>query len=155
VDRYFHEVLHALSGSLGGFYNKYVRLPTSATPQSPVISLSPKFSLFFDKAVGTIDGTHIPEWTSLADRIRYRNRKGFVSQNVLSMCNFDLEFTYGIYGWEGSAADSCVQSDANDLLIPDGCFVLTDAGFALSEKVLVPYCGVQYHLQEWGHAKKK
>lgn len=42
----------------------------------------------------------------------FRNRKGDISQNVLAACNFDLEFIYVLSGWEGSAHDSKILSDA-------------------------------------------
>lgn len=55
----------------------------------------------------------------------YRNRKGFVSQNVLAACNFDLEFMYVLSGWEGSAHDSKILSNAltrntSRLHVPEG-----------------------------------
>jgi hypothetical protein len=43
---------------------------------------------------------------------RYRNRKGTLSQNVLAVCNFDMHFVYILAGWEGSAHDARVLTDA-------------------------------------------
>lgn len=42
----------------------------------------------------------------------YLNQKGKISQNLLTSCNFDLNFLYVLSGWEGSAHDSKVLSDA-------------------------------------------
>ena len=42
----------------------------------------------------------------------YRNRKGFTSQNVLAVVDFDIKFTYLVVGWEGSVHDSQVLRDA-------------------------------------------
>lgn len=58
----------------------------------------------------------------------YRNRKGRISQNVLAACNFDLEFIYILSGWEGSAHDSKVLSDAltrttSRLTVPEGFYL--------------------------------
>ena len=58
----------------------------------------------------------------------YRNRNGFVSQNVLAAWNFDLEFMYVLSGWEGSAHDSKILSNAltrntNRLHVPDGMYL--------------------------------
>lgn len=57
----------------------------------------------------------------------YRNRHGKISQNVLAACNFDLEFIYVISGWEGSAHDSKLLSDAlsrrNGLKVPEGKYL--------------------------------
>ena len=43
---------------------------------------------------------------------KYRNRKGTLSQNILAACNFDMKFVYILAGWEGSAHDMRVLSDA-------------------------------------------
>jgi hypothetical protein len=43
---------------------------------------------------------------------RYRNRKGTLSQNILAVCNFEMEFVYILAGWEGSAHDGRVLTDA-------------------------------------------
>jgi hypothetical protein len=68
-----------------------------------------------------------------------------------------MRFLYLLTGWEGSVNDSFLYSDAriNDLHVPSGYFYLGDAGFPLCNSVLVPYCGVRYHLQEWGQAHQQ
>lgn len=75
--------------------------------------------------MGAIDGTHIPAMVPIRDAASYRNRKGVISQNVLAVCNFDLEFIYVLSGWEGSAHDSKVLYDAltrrtNKFVVPPG-----------------------------------
>ena len=64
----------------------------------------------------------------------------------------NMEFLYVLPGWEGSAADSRVFDTAwrQDFRIPDGRYYLADAGYGNSDALLVPYCGVRYHLKEWG-----
>ena len=42
----------------------------------------------------------------------FRNRKGFISQNVLAIVDFELKFTYLVAGWEGSVHDARVLRDA-------------------------------------------
>src|SRR5579859_3678108 len=61
------------------------------------------------------------------------NRKGFISTNVLGAVDIDGRFVYTFAGWEGSAADSRVLSDAlsKDFLIPSGKYFLADAGTTL------------------------
>jgi hypothetical protein len=50
-------------------------------------------------------------------------RKG-ITQNVLACCTPDMEFTYVLAGWEGSANDFTVLKDAlqrpNGLKVPEG-----------------------------------
>ncbi|XP_010473746.1 PREDICTED: uncharacterized protein LOC104753153 [Camelina sativa] len=82
------------------------------------------FYPYFKDCVGAIDGTHIPAMITGQDSSSYRNRKGQLSQNVLAACNFDLEFTYVLSGWEGSAHDAKVLNDAltrntNKLIVPE------------------------------------
>jgi hypothetical protein len=88
-------------------------------------------------------------------RLAYRNRKGFVSQNCLFVCLFTLLFTYVLTGWEGSATDARIWADAiaHDLIIPEGWYLLADAGFPHCKQLLVPYRGVRYHLAEWGRVR--
>jgi hypothetical protein len=50
--------------------------------------------------------------------------------------------------------DACIYGAAqsSDLHIPEGKYYLADTGYPLSSKLLVPYCGIGYHLAEWGCA---
>ncbi|KAL5843799.1 hypothetical protein ACOSQ4_009757 [Xanthoceras sorbifolium] len=81
-----------------------------------------RFYPYFKDCIGAIDGTHIPAMVTGRDISSYRNRHETISQNVLAACNFDLEFIYVLSGWEGSAHDSKVLSDAlsrrNGLKVP-------------------------------------
>ncbi len=101
-----------------------------------------------------MDGSHIASCPSAADRADARNRKGFVSQNVLAICDFSMQFLYLLCGWDGSVTDSYLYADArlSDLRVPDGCYYLGDAGFPICDAVLIPYRGVRYHLAEWAKA---
>ena len=52
-------------------------------------------------------------------------------------------------------ADAALWATAHttNLCIPEGKYILGDAGFGLSETTLIPYCGVRYHLKEWRQAR--
>ncbi|XP_073315818.1 uncharacterized protein [Primulina huaijiensis] len=118
----------------------------SALPLSP----QPRSS---EDCIGAIDGTHIPAIMFRHDTNSYRNRHGTISQNVLTACNFDLEFIYVLSGWEGSVHDSNILADAlsrnNGLKVPQGKFFLVDCGYANRRQFLSPFRGVRYHLQEF------
>ena len=150
--RYFILIMNALSSP--EFYNEYVKLPEARASTPQFIRSNPKYSPFFDMALGAIDGTHINCCPSTAERQTSRNRKGGLSQNCLACTSFDLRFLYFVSGWEGSAADASLYADARftDLKIPNGKFYLADAGFGACDHLLVPYRGVRYHLAEWGAA---
>ncbi|XP_024011226.1 uncharacterized protein LOC112086501 [Eutrema salsugineum] len=96
--------------------------PTHTVPEQ--ISQSTRFYPYFKDCIGAIDGTHIYAMVKGHEKASYRNRKRFLSQNVLATCNFDLEFMYVLSGWEGSAHDSKVLQDAltrrtNRLQVPE------------------------------------
>ena len=132
----------------------YVHLPTAQNLIPPKILHNPKFFPFFKDCLGALDGSHIHSVPPSYERHASRNRKGFVSQNCLFACSFDLTFVYALTGWEGSATDARIYEDARttDLIIPEGKYYLADAGYPLSDQLLVPYRGVRYHLAEWGRA---
>jgi hypothetical protein len=149
---YFRRILFILSSK--PFYSKYVHLPGAETPLPHHFRHNPKFWPFFKDALGAIDGSHIHSAPPASERIFYRNRKGFISQNCLFACSFSLLFVYALTGWEGSATDARVWEDARlkDLVIPDDRYYLADAGFPSCKEVLLPYRGIRYHLAEWGRA---
>ncbi|XP_026378557.1 uncharacterized protein LOC113272997 [Papaver somniferum] len=94
--------------------------PTSATPFK--IRESTRFYPYFEDCIGAMDSIHIPAMVEKRNASVYRNRHEITSQNVLAVCNFDLEFIYVLSGWEGSAHDSKILNDAmtkrNGLKIP-------------------------------------
>ncbi|CAN0825140.1 Protein ALP1-like, partial [Linum grandiflorum] len=57
-------------------------------------------------------------------------------------------------GWEGSAHDTRVLSDAltrpNGFRVRRGTYYLGDAGYRNAEGFLVPFRQQRYHLSEWG-----
>ncbi|KAI7933921.1 hypothetical protein MJO29_016635 [Puccinia striiformis f. sp. tritici] len=143
VQRYFHRFLEVLVT----LYPKYVNL----TPKEDVSERlsDPKYHSF-KKCLGALDGVMIPITLPMSQQPAYRNRKGFIAQNVIAVCNFDLKFLYVLAGWEGSAHDSRVIADAfnKGLSIPEGQFYLADAGYALQKGLITPFRGVRYHLKE-------
>ena len=72
-----------------------------------------------------MDGTHIPVYAKRDGQNRWRNRKGYLSQNVLAVVGFDMRFHYILAGWEGSATDarvlySALEDNLHPLEIPQG-----------------------------------
>ena len=135
---------------IGSFYRKHVKLlPIDRVPSA--ILNNPKFFPYFKDCRGAIDGSQFHSWVQEEATVRCRNRKGFISQNVLAICDWMPQFLYILSGWEGSAADSRVFEYAcrNDLYLPRGFYFLADAGFPLCDMLMTPYRGVRYHLKEW------
>jgi hypothetical protein len=103
ISESFHRVLHALTK----LYQKYVCLPPNETPD--FIKSDNRFFPYFMDCLGAIDGSHIPiaikNLLSADQRVPWRCRKGFLSQNVMAAVDFDMNFLYILPGWEGSAHD--------------------------------------------------
>ncbi len=62
-----------------------------------------------------------------------------------------MKFTYKLAGWETSAHNRRILTDAietNKFLIPSSKYYLRDAGYSNSDYLLIPYKGVQYHLNK-------
>ncbi|KAL0307359.1 UNVERIFIED_CONTAM: hypothetical protein Sangu_3034200 [Sesamum angustifolium] len=96
INRRFHRVLSALFALAPElitrpFYETHAR-----------ITNNPDFYPFFKDCMDL--GPRGPK--------RYRSRKGGLAQNVLAICDFDMNFTYVYAGWEGSAADARVLDHA-------------------------------------------
>jgi hypothetical protein len=107
----------------------YVKQPKSI----PTLRDSDPKYRFFSGAIGALDGTHVACQLPNEVKPRFRNRKGFTSQNVLIACDFKLNVTYCLPGGEGCAHDSQIYERANDLKAPG-------LGYYLGTTALHPYC---------------
>jgi len=117
----------------------------------------PKYWPWFEDAVGALDGSHIQAYVANEEQGPWRNRKGYLSQNVLAVVNHERLFTYVLPGWEGSAHDGRVLAAAKEtegFTAPASVrggptkYYLADAGYSNTDITLVPYRGVRYHLRE-------
>lgn len=90
----FQEVLAAMLI----LHTKYVHQPKLLDPIPDTILQNRKYSPYFDNCIGALDGTHIAMHVPVEKRKSYRNRKGYLSQNVLAVCDFDMKFTRGLAG---------------------------------------------------------
>ncbi|KAL5546599.1 hypothetical protein UlMin_006286 [Ulmus minor] len=59
---------------------------------------------------------HIPCVVVVDVAAAYRNRKGFTSQNVMAVVDFEMKFIYIVAGWEGSTHDARVLNVATSNL---------------------------------------
>ncbi|CAI0469603.1 unnamed protein product [Linum tenue] len=93
----------------------------------PVLENSddPKWK-YFKNCLGALDGTIVEVRATKENQERYRTRKGTIGMNVLGVVDQNMEFIYCLAGWEGSAHDGRVLSDAlirpNGLKVPRGFY---------------------------------
>lgn len=88
------------------FSLEYIDLPSPEQPLAPRISSDSKYYPYFEDCLGALEGTHIAATVPVEKHRTFRDRKGNISQNVLAVCSFDMEFLYVLPGWEGSAHDA-------------------------------------------------
>ncbi|XP_043700109.1 uncharacterized protein LOC122650795 [Telopea speciosissima] len=129
--------------------------PPSTTMHQRIAGNRRSFYPYFRDCIGAVNSSHIHAWVPVNEHKRFRDRKGIISQNILTACDFDSKFTYILADWEGSASDSRILDDAihrqgaGKIVVPPGKYYLVDAGFANQRGFLRPYQNVRYHLKEW------
>ncbi|KAL0402345.1 UNVERIFIED_CONTAM: hypothetical protein Slati_4264400 [Sesamum latifolium] len=107
IHRRFHRVLSALCALAPDMITR-----PNWTNTHPKITSNPNFYPYFKDCIGAIDGILEPAWAPQVYQNRYRSRKDRIAQNVLAICDFNMNFTYVYAGWEGSAADARVLDHA-------------------------------------------
>jgi len=89
--------------------------------------------------------------------IPYIGRKGYPTQNILVVVDFNMCFTFAWAGWEGAAHDNRIFGEALrrpelNFSHPSGDkYYLVDAGYSHIKGYMAPYKGdnVRYHLAEF------
>ncbi|KAL5564355.1 hypothetical protein UlMin_027519 [Ulmus minor] len=149
VSRY----IDTISSHLVQLASRFI-VPPDFDDVSTVIAENRRFFPYFQGCVGAIDGTHIPCVVDADVAAAYRNRKGFTSQNVMAVVDFEMKFTYLVAGWEGSCHDARVLNVAtrNPAFMfphaPEGKYYLVDSGYSNKSGYLAPFRNVPYHLRD-------
>ncbi|XP_039122159.1 protein ALP1-like [Dioscorea cayenensis subsp. rotundata] len=142
ISQYFNCMLRAVCAIRDDFVHS---LSSNCYPE---IEYNPNWYPFFKDCIGLFDGTHIDASVPPQAMPRFRGRKG-PTQNVLAVVNPDLQFTYVLAGWEGSANDFTVLKDALERPQPEGLkliegkYYLVDAGYTTMQGFIAPYRGVR------------
>ncbi|XP_066373496.1 protein ALP1-like [Miscanthus floridulus] len=146
ISRFFQKVLYVV----GELRNELI-VPL-ATNVHPRILGSRRWYSYFKDCIGAIDGTHVLARVPVKIQAAFRGWKHTITQNVLAAVDFDLRFTYVLAGWEGSAHDAFILSDAleraDGLRVPPGKFYLVDAGYAVRHGFLPPFRATRHGQDE-------
>lgn len=97
-----HEVCNAFCRIESTFFIQ----PVSTSPVPDCIRNDVRRADYFTQCIGALDGTFIPAIVPVSQQNTFRNRKGFISQNVLGVGDFDIVFTNVLTGWEGCTSRS-------------------------------------------------
>ena len=122
VSRYFKEVLNAIIE----LRDELITPPSTSV--HPKILGSRRWYPYFKDCIGAIDGTHVLARVPRDMQAAFMGRKHTTTQNILAAVDFDLRFTYVLAGWEGSAHDALILTDALErvtgrLSVPQGIFL--------------------------------
>lgn len=150
ISKYFNIVLKAILK-----LSKEIIRPPSFDVVPQEILMDPSHERYFQDCVGAMGGTHINVIVPESQQIRFRNRKGITTQNVLCVCSFDMKFTFVYAGWEGSANDCQVLSAALETprlqfpRPPIGKYYVVDSGYTALPGFLTPFKDERYHLNDY------
>ncbi|KAL0429595.1 UNVERIFIED_CONTAM: hypothetical protein Sradi_0585500 [Sesamum radiatum] len=158
ISRHFHRVLKVV----GKLANDIIRPHTEYNegkgyhrPQHQ------RYKPFFDDCIGAIDGTHVKARLPQGQAIPYMGRKGYATQNILAVVDFNMCFTFVWAGWEGAAHDNRIFGEAIRRLdlnfpLPKGKkYYLVDAGYSHMPGYMGPLRGdnIRYHLEDFRRAR--
>lgn len=146
------DIVSSVLPMLVSLHKAYVRLPADDWVDER-IELDPVLNAF-NGCIGAIDGTHIAAFIPANKQLRWRDRKGRVTQNVFAAVRSDYTFSYVLAGAEGSINDAtlCSQAFGRSFRVPDGRYYVADSGFGSRNGIVIPFPGVRYHLQDWRDA---
>ncbi|WCJ24610.1 hypothetical protein M5689_006555 [Euphorbia peplus] len=103
ISRIFKEVLD----SICSLAQDVIRpVDPEFTNISPKIKHDQRYMPYFKDCIGAIDGTHVHAHVKPEDQVRFIGRKGIPTQNVMAASSFDMQFTFVLAGWEGTAHDT-------------------------------------------------
>ncbi|CAI9287724.1 unnamed protein product [Lactuca saligna] len=159
IHRHFHTVLKAvlkLSADI-------IKPDANYNDDVPEYILNnPRYYPMFKDCIGAIDGTHVRASVPQNEEAKYIGRKGYATQNIMAVCDFNMCFTFVWAGWEGTAHDTRIFNEAlqrSDLNFPyptGDKYYVVDAGYPNTRGYLAPYKGtnIRYHLPDFrrGHS---
>ncbi|KAM3283696.1 hypothetical protein P3S67_022494 [Capsicum chacoense] len=102
---------------------------------------------FFKDCIGALDGTYVEARLLQGQEILYIGRKGYLTQNILAVVDFNMCFTFALVEWEGSAHDNhicCETLCRQELNFPHPLknkYYLVDSGYSHTKGYMAPYRG--------------
>ncbi|CAK1587254.1 unnamed protein product [Parnassius mnemosyne] len=103
-----HRIIHRVSAAIASLNHEYIKFPNT---QQEIRQNQREFYGIarFPRVIGAMDCTHVRISSPGGDQAElFRNRKGYFSINVQTICNANLEIIDIVARWPGSAHDSTI-----------------------------------------------
>ncbi|XP_047511710.1 putative nuclease HARBI1 [Pieris napi] len=103
-----HRIIHRVSAAIASLHHEYIKFPNT---QQEIRQNQQEFYRLarFPRVIGAMDCTHIRISSPGGEQAElFRNRKGYFSINVQTICNANLEIIDIVARWPGSAHDSLI-----------------------------------------------
>ncbi|XP_009761659.1 uncharacterized protein [Nicotiana sylvestris] len=154
IHRHFHSVLKAVCELARDIIRPHQNYNDGTGAHKPC---NGRYLPFFRDCIGALDGTHIKSRLPQGQEIPYIGRKGYPTQNIFAVVDFNICFTFALAGWEGAAHDRHIFGEAlrrPELNFPrpiGNKYYLVDAGYPHMTGYMPPYKGdnVRYHLAQF------
>lgn len=144
-----NKIIHRVGAAIAALHCEYIKFPSTQleirTEQDNFYQIAR-----FPRVIGAMDCTHIKlSFVPLRSQVGgeqaelYRNRKGYFSINVQTICNSNLEITDIVARWPGSCHDSTIFNNSIiKVKIEDGCYgdalLVVDGGYASTCYMMPP-----------------
>ncbi|XP_016456643.2 uncharacterized protein LOC107780604 [Nicotiana tabacum] len=160
IHRHFHSVLKAIGKLARDIIQPHPSYNDGAGDHKPC---NQRYLPFFKDCIGALDDTHVKARLPQGQEIPYIGCKGYPTQNILVVVDFNMCFTFAWAGWEGAAHDNCIFCETLhrpelNFSHPSGDkYYLVDAGYSHIKGYMAPYKGdnVRYHLAEFRRGKTR
>ncbi|XP_046975193.1 putative nuclease HARBI1 [Vanessa cardui] len=145
-----HRIIHQVSSAIASLHKEYIRFPTTRQEIRKEQDCFYRIARF-PKVIGAMDCTHIRIASPGGEHAElYRNRKGYFTINVQTICKATLEITDIVARWPGSSHDSTIFNNSyrkakfdsgcydNAVLVVDGGYATTPYMMTLLENPMSP-----------------
>ncbi|XP_033517593.2 uncharacterized protein [Nicotiana tomentosiformis] len=154
IHRHFHSVLKAICELARDIIRPHQNYNDGAGAHKPCYG---RYLPFFRDCIETLDGTHIKARLLQGQEISYIGHKGYPTQNILDVVDFNMCFTFAWVRWEGATHDSRIfgealrRSELNFSRPIGNKYYLVDAGYPHMKGYMAPYKGdnVRYRLAQF------
>uniref|UniRef100_UPI00398EA4E4 putative nuclease HARBI1 n=1 Tax=Pristiophorus japonicus TaxID=55135 RepID=UPI00398EA4E4 len=143
--------IHQITDAILHRGNELIHFDLSA-PQQRTSALAFYRIAGFPKVIAAVDGTHVALKALVGNVVRFINRKGYHSLNIMIACDAQLRILSVNAGHCGSSHDSFVLQHSNlygalNKLPPGSAWILGDKGYPL-KTWLIPYRRTNNEAQE-------